>query len=78
MGTKKRRAKRGLKKHANYHKRGKSRRCAHIDRSTGVRCEKRVTAVKSNIRPFCDEHKSRHDPRHKTRVIVSKNNRKIK
>lgn len=78
MGNKRKRAKGGQAKHAGRRRRGKAVRCSHIDRSTGIPCGNMVGAVKSNIRPFCGKHKKQHDSRHKTRVIVRKNNSQIK
>lgn len=78
MGNKKKRAKGGLSKHKNQRKRGKTVTCSHYNRATGERCNNKVGATKSTLRPFCPLHKKQHNPRHKTRVIVDKNNRRLK
>jgi len=56
-------------------KRGRMRRCSHVKRKTGERCKNRLKAPKSKLRVFCNKHKKQHYHKHKTRVIVDKNNR---
>ena len=54
---------------------GKFRRCCHVNRETGERCSKRVRATKRRLRVFCKIHRFNHHPKHKTGIIVKKNNR---
>ena len=58
-------------------KRGKLRRCSHVNRKTGGRCSIKLKAPKSQLRVFCKKHKSNHHPKNKTKVIVRRNNRLI-
>ena len=55
--------------------RGKYRRCSHVNRETGERCSERVRATKRRLRVFCKRHRWNHHPKHKTSIIVKKNNR---
>ena len=58
-------------------KRGKLRRCSHVNRQTGERCTRKLKAPKSQLRIFCKKHKRNHHPKNKTEIIVRRNNRII-
>lgn len=51
------------------------RRCSHVNRQTGERCQHKFKAPKYKLRVFCKAHKWQHNRWEKTRIIVRNSNR---